>query len=107
MAAIISDFAAAQVSATLDGIGLLNIKKTYKKRVPSFSGRIHLNINEHPIWDTCKIQDAGYKIPDYHASENSLPIFHAWWPSQFSIEDKNIKNSQLTEMPCLTPSVRI
>ena len=78
--------------ATLDGIGLLNIKrKPTKERVPSFSGRIHLNINEHPIWDTCKIQDAGYKIQDYHASENSLPIFHAWWPSQFSIEDKNIK----------------
>jgi hypothetical protein len=37
--------------ATLDGIGLLNItRKPTKERVPSFSGRIYLNLNEHPIW---------------------------------------------------------
>ena len=37
--------------ATLDGIGLLNVKrKPTKERVPSFSGRIHLNINKHPIF---------------------------------------------------------
>ncbi|MCL4456982.1 MAG: BPL-N domain-containing protein [Nitrospirae bacterium] len=60
--------------ATLDGIGLLNIKrKPTKERVPSFSGRIHLNINDHPIWNS------------------SLHVFHAWWPSQFLISDKNIK----------------
>src|SRR5574340_50544 len=70
--------------ATLDGIGLLNIKrKPTKERVPSFSGRIHLNINKHPMWDGCRIQDAGYKMQDNHASENSSLISHAWWPSQF------------------------
>ncbi|MBF0557519.1 MAG: hypothetical protein HQL08_01930 [Nitrospirae bacterium] len=53
--------------ATADGIGLLNIRrKPTKDRVPSFSGRIRLNLSEHPIW-----QD----ITD--------PVFHAWWPSQF------------------------
>lgn len=78
--------------ATLDGIGLLNIKrKPTKERVPSFSGRIHLNISKHPMWDSCKIQDAGYRIQDYHASENSSPIFHAWWPSQFLIEDSGLE----------------
>ncbi len=85
--------------ATLDGIGLLDIKrKPTKERVPSFSGRIYLNINEHPIWDNCKIHDAGYKIQDnhascimHHASENSSLIFNAWWPSQFLIEDSGLK----------------
>jgi hypothetical protein len=57
------------------GIGLLNVKRRpTKERVPSFSGRIELNINEHPIWLN---QDSN--------------IFHAWWPSQFDIEDKEIK----------------
>jgi hypothetical protein len=65
--------------ATLDGIGLLNIKrKPTKERVPSFSGRIHLNIKGHPIFTHSPI----YPF---------TPIFNAWWPSQFSIEDKNIK----------------
>ena len=53
--------------ATLDGIGLLNIRrKPTKERVPSFSGRIGLNLSEHTIWQG---------IPE--------PVFHAWWPSQF------------------------
>jgi hypothetical protein len=57
------------------GIGLLNVKRRpTKERVPSFSGRIELNINEHPIWVN---QDSN--------------IFHAWWPSQFVLEDKEIK----------------
>lgn len=57
------------------GIGLLNVKRRpTKERVPSFSGKIELNINEHPIWLN---QDSN--------------IFHAWWPSQFDIEDKEIK----------------
>lgn len=61
--------------ATTDGIGLLNIKrKPTKERVPSFSGRIHLNMNDHPVWNGL-FED----------------IFHAWWPSQFLIEDKGIK----------------
>jgi hypothetical protein len=61
--------------ATLDGIGLLNIKRRpTKNRVPSFSGKIRLNITEHPLWSG---------IAD--------PVFHAWWPSQFIADDKNIK----------------
>lgn len=64
--------------ATLDGIGLLNIKRRpTKERVPSFSGRIKLNVIKHPVWNN---------LP-----ENNPPVFHAWWPSQFLIDDKNIK----------------
>lgn len=67
--------------ATLDGIGLLNIKrKPTKERVPSFSGRIHLNIAEHHIFASSPLHPF---IPS--------PIFHAWWPSQFLINDKDIK----------------
>ncbi len=66
--------------ATTDGIGILNIKrKPTKERVPSFSGRIHLNINEHPIWNASRIT--------HHASR----IFHAWWPSQFIVDDDDIQ----------------
>ncbi len=62
-----------------DGIGLLNIKRRpTKERVPSFSGRICLNINEHPLWREGKARLAP-------------TIFHAWWPSQFIVEDKSIK----------------
>ncbi|MEW6713588.1 MAG: BPL-N domain-containing protein [Nitrospirota bacterium] len=57
------------------GIGLLNVKRRpTKERVPSFSGRIELNINEHQIW-----------------LDQGSNIFHAWWPSQFDVEDKEIK----------------
>ncbi|MBI4653857.1 MAG: hypothetical protein HY752_02535 [Nitrospirae bacterium] len=78
--------------ATQESVGLLNVRRRpTKNRVPSFSGKIHLNINKHSVWDNCKIQDAGYKIQDYHASENFSPVFHAWWPSQFLVEDKGIK----------------
>jgi hypothetical protein len=42
--------------------------------VPSFSGRIRLNVIDHPIWE-----------------KRTTDIFYAWWPSQFIIEDKNIK----------------
>jgi len=70
--------------ATLEGLGLLNIKrKPTKERVPSFSGRICLNINEHPIWK-------GLLTSSLVAHHLSL-IFNAWWPSQFLIEDKSIK----------------
>ncbi|NTU42844.1 MAG: biotin--protein ligase, partial [Nitrospirales bacterium] len=38
--------------ATQDGLGLLTVKrKPTKERVPSFSGRINLNLNDHPIWN--------------------------------------------------------
>ncbi|HAK87509.1 MAG TPA: hypothetical protein DHV16_11495 [Nitrospiraceae bacterium] len=67
--------------ATLDGMGLLNIKrKSTKERVPSFSGRIHLNIRKHSIFTPS---------PLHHFTPS--PVFHAWWPSQFLIADKNIK----------------
>jgi len=70
--------------ATLEGLGLLNIKrKPTKERVPSFSGRICLNINEHPIWK-------GLLTSSLVTHQLSL-IFNAWWPSQFLIEDKCIK----------------
>jgi len=67
--------------ATLDGIGLLNIKRMpTKERVPSFSGRVHLKINRHPIFTHSPI----------HPFTPS-PVFHAWWPSQFLINDKKIQ----------------
>ena len=69
--------------ATLDGIGLLNIKRIpTKQRVPSFSGKIQLNVDNHPIWSN---------IPLLHCSNTPLNVFHAWWPSQFLINDKSIK----------------
>ena len=53
--------------ATLDGIGLLNIsRKPTRERVPSFSGRIGLNLSEHTMWQGI-----------------AEPVFHSWWPSQF------------------------
>jgi Biotin-protein ligase, N terminal len=61
--------------ATLDGIGLLKVKrKPTKLRVPSFSGRIVLSLSESSLW--LGIHE---------------PIFHAWWPSQFLLEDAGIK----------------
>lgn len=67
------------------GIGLLNIKRRpTKERVPSFSGRIELNVNEHSIWNGL----------DGNTGKNqgdSKFIFNAWWPSQFIIEDDDAK----------------
>ncbi len=61
--------------ATQDGLGLLNIRrKPTKERVPSFSGRIWLNLSEHVMWQGL-----------------TEPVFHAWWPSQLLVEDENIK----------------
>ncbi len=79
--------------ATLDGIGLLDIKrKPTKERVPSFSGRIYLNINEHPIWERSKIQDSRFTSKNSELkTPNSKLVFHAWWPSQFLIEDSGLK----------------
>ncbi|MDH4027258.1 MAG: BPL-N domain-containing protein [Nitrospirota bacterium] len=63
-------------------LGLLDIKRRpTKERVPSFSGRIHLNIDRHQIW----------KAPSTVSRQPSADVFHAWWPSQFMIEDKGIK----------------
>jgi hypothetical protein len=61
--------------ATLDGIGLLNIRrKPTRDRVPSFSGRIMLKTSEHPVWRGIR-----------------EPVFHAWWPPQFVIHDDSVK----------------
>lgn len=61
--------------ATPDGIGLVNVKrKPTKERVPSFSGRIKLATSPHPLWRGV-----------------TEPVFHAWWPSQFIVVDRNIK----------------
>src|SRR3989339_233886 len=76
--------------ATLDGIGLLDIKrKPTKERVPSFSGRIHLNINAHPMFANSPIHSPQRVARGDRFSHS--PVFHAWWPSQFLINDKKIK----------------
>ncbi len=60
--------------ATQDGIGLVPVKrKPTKDRVPSFSGRIQLDISGHPLWEGI-----------------TESIFHAWWPSQFVIENGSV-----------------
>ena len=79
--------------ATLDGMGLLDIKRMpTKQRVPSFNGRIHLNVNEHPVWKRFKIQDSRFTSKNSKLqTPNSKLVFHAWWPSQFLIEDSGLK----------------
>jgi hypothetical protein len=42
--------------------------------VPSFSGPIACSVDDNPIWDNI------YR-----------PVFHAWWPSQFSIADADVR----------------
>jgi hypothetical protein len=55
----------------MDGIGLVPVKRrATKDRVPSFSGRIRLNLTDHAVWQGV-----------------SDPVFHAWWPSQFVVDD--------------------
>lgn len=75
--------------ATMDGIGLLNVvRKPTKDRVPSFSGRIYLNVKKHPIWNGI------YSSPITHNASRIThygPVFHAYWPSQFILKDKKIK----------------
>lgn len=71
--------------ATLDGIKLLGIKRRHTKdRVPSFSGRIRLKVNQHPIWKGLNEKESSSNAGYYH-------IFHAWWPSQFIIQDRELK----------------
>ena len=84
--------------ATLDGIGLLNIKRrATNQRLPSFSGRIYLNINKHYIWSKLKPDKKIGKHKDNSKSDSSLTThrlslpFYAWWPSQFVINDKKIE----------------
>ena len=82
--------------ATVDGIGLVPVKRRpTKERVPSFSGRIRLDVNPHPIWEglwkKCglRIADCGLRSTELPAP-NSQPVFHAWWPSQFVVEDGSV-----------------
>ncbi len=69
--------------ATQDGLGLLTVKrKPTKERVPSFSGRIQLSRSDHPLWD-------GLRSSPFVA--HSSQAFHAWWPSQFLIDDPAVR----------------
>lgn len=77
-------------------MGLLRItRRPTRDRVPSFSGRIYLNVKEHPVWKGLlqgewvrgKGQDPKQSSLVTHDSEL---IFHAWWPSQFVIEDESV-----------------
>ncbi|MDA8423040.1 MAG: BPL-N domain-containing protein [Nitrospiraceae bacterium] len=57
--------------ATEDGLGLVPVKRRpTKERVPSFSGRIRINTSDHPLWQGI-----------------AEPVFHAWWPSQFLVDE--------------------
>ena len=61
------------------GLGLLGItRKRSEDRVPSFNGRIRLNVNEHPLWEA-------------DGTDGEPHVFHAWWPSQFQIEDRGVR----------------
>jgi len=67
--------------ATMDGIGLLQVKRRpTKDRVPSFSGRISLKVNNHPLWKDVAADSA-------LSTQNSKLVFHAWWPSQFIVDE--------------------
>ncbi|MFZ5997107.1 MAG: BPL-N domain-containing protein [Nitrospirota bacterium] len=70
--------------ATFDGIGLLPIKrKPTRERVPSFSGKIKLNLSAHPLWQGI-----------------AEPVFYAWWPSQFAIDSSiNVLATYAQAMP--------
>lgn len=61
--------------ATRDGINLLQVRrKPTKDRIPSFSGRIKLRVDHHSVWKGIK-----------------EPVFQAWWPSQFLVEDRTVR----------------
>ncbi len=73
--------------ATEHEIGLLNVKRVPgKDRVPSFSGRIHVNLKHHPIWQN--LPHGTNSDADYPSSS----VFHVWWPSQFLVERKNLRD---------------
>ncbi|MCX8069072.1 MAG: hypothetical protein N2738_01060 [Thermodesulfovibrionales bacterium] len=44
------------------------------KRVPSLSGKVKVKLSNHSIWEGVR-----------------EPIFHIWWPSQFSINNDDLK----------------
>lgn len=59
--------------ATIEGIGIVNIKRK-KDRVPGFSGPVKVAFYDHSLWINIK-----------------NPEFYLWWPSEFLVNDKNIK----------------
>lgn len=72
--------------ATMDGIGLLQVKRRpTKERVPSFSGRIRLKVQEHPLWEG--VPGCG-EVSTTLRTQDSEPVFHAWWPSQFIVDGR-------------------
>lgn len=72
------------------GIGLLDVqRKPTGDRVPSFSGRIYLNVNQHPIWEMINKDIYQRTTGDERRTAN---IFHAWWPSQFVINNDTVKS---------------
>ncbi len=72
---------AGLATKTKGGIGLLNVKRRpTKERVPSFSGKIELNLKSHPIWKT-----AG------EDQKQRTTVFNAWWPSQLIVEDNDVE----------------
>jgi len=59
--------------ATKEGLCLVDVRRK-KDRVPSFSGPFLATLSEHPLWKNIK-----------------KPKFYLWWPSEFEIEDPDIK----------------
>ncbi len=79
--------------ATQDGIGLVPItRRPTKERVPSFSGRIKLKVNNHSLWEGVSAggtENTELRTkPDLERNYrgNSELVFHAWWPSQFMVD---------------------
>ena len=61
--------------ATEGGLGLLPVRRrSPRERVPSFSGPIRLACGRHPVWRGI-----------------DAPVFSAWWPSQFQVEDRRVR----------------
>ncbi|MGE5808037.1 MAG: BPL-N domain-containing protein [Nitrospirota bacterium] len=75
--------------ATMDGIGLVGVRRRpTRERVPSFSGRIGLNITGHPLWEGLRNSELQTEpAPERINGGNSLLVFQAWWPSQLVVED--------------------
>jgi hypothetical protein len=61
--------------ATEEGFALLPIRrKPSPERIASFSGPVRLALADHPIWRGIE-----------------APLFFAWWPSQFRIENQGTR----------------
>ncbi len=80
--------------ATREGIDLLPIgRRPTIDRVPSFSGRIRLQLTGHPVWTgiasatSQHSDDAGESKEDMGLGA----VFHAWWPSQFVLLDSSVR----------------